>query len=181
MPTAIKFPLCLLSYGNDLGDRMNKIISYSIVNGADKLPDEVVCSVGEEYDDHIDSCILAVEDDEHFVRIEKRAKETGISLKKAKSYILRELKNQAQPVPNNVVPINEYSDVQKVLKKYEDISKDMGKPMGYHVIHPDYKLVIDKISAGYTFIAFSLDTLLLGTLCRELLKLLRSIQILMML
>ena len=53
MPTAIKFPLCLLSYGNDIGDRMNKIISYSIVNGADKLPDEVVCSVGEEYDFHI--------------------------------------------------------------------------------------------------------------------------------
>ena len=53
MPTAIKFPLCLLSYGNDIGDRMNKIISYSIVNGADKLPDEVVCSVGEEYDCHI--------------------------------------------------------------------------------------------------------------------------------
>jgi len=66
------------------------------------------------------------------------------------------------------------SDVQKVLKKYEDISKDMGKPMGYHVIHPDYKLVIDKISAGYTFIAFSLDTLLLGTLCREQLKLLKD-------
>ena len=41
MPTAIKFPLCLLSYGNDIGDRMNKIISYSIVNGAGKLPDEM--------------------------------------------------------------------------------------------------------------------------------------------
>ena len=32
---------------------MNKIISYSIVDGADKLPDEVVCSVGEEHDCHI--------------------------------------------------------------------------------------------------------------------------------
>ena len=53
MITTMKFPLCLLSYGNDIGDRMNKIISYSIVDGADKLPDEVVCSVGEEHDCHI--------------------------------------------------------------------------------------------------------------------------------
>ncbi len=44
--------------------------------------------------------------------------------------------------------------------------------MGYHVIQPNHKLVLEKIKAGYTFIAFSLDTLLLGTICRDELNLL---------
>jgi len=58
-------------------------------------------------------------------------------------------------------------DVRDVLNKYEVISKQMGIPMGYHVIKPEHHLLIDKIEAGYTFIAFSLDTLFLGTLCSE--------------
>ncbi len=65
-------------------------------------------------------------------------------------------------------------DVKEVLKKYEDVSKQMGKPMGYHVIKPDYKLALDKINAGYKFIAFSLDTMFLGTICRQELDALRK-------
>ena len=65
-------------------------------------------------------------------------------------------------------------DVQEVLKRYEEISKDIGKPMGYHVIQPDHKLVLEKIRVGYTFIAFSLDTLFLGTICREQMRLLKE-------
>ena len=34
--------------------------------------------------------------------------------------------------------------------------------LGFHVINPDAKLVIEKIKKGYNFIAFSLDTLFLG-------------------
>lgn len=66
------------------------------------------------------------------------------------------------------------ADVKEVLKRYEEISKQCDKPMGYHVIQPDYKLVLEKIKAGYTFIAFSLDTLFLGTLCRDQLNSLRG-------
>jgi 2-dehydro-3-deoxyglucarate aldolase len=58
-------------------------------------------------------------------------------------------------------------DVREVLETYEKISIKMNKPMGYHVIEPDYHLVLEKIEAGYTFIAFSLDTLFLGTICRD--------------
>lgn len=65
------------------------------------------------------------------------------------------------------------TDVKEVLNQYRVISKKMNKPIGYHVIKPDYKLVLEKIIDGYTFIAFSLDTLFLGTLCREQLKLLK--------
>ena len=68
----------------------------------------------------------------------------------------------------------EDADVKEVLKKYEDISKKHDKSMGYHVVESDYKLVLDKIKAGYTFISFSLDTLFLGATCRDQLNSLRK-------
>ena len=58
-------------------------------------------------------------------------------------------------------------DVKKVLKEYETIAKRYNKLIGYHVIKPDFNLVDDKIKEGYNFIAFSLDTLFLGTKVRE--------------
>ena len=58
-------------------------------------------------------------------------------------------------------------DVIDALLKYETISKKLKKEMGYHVIKPDHKLVIEKIEAGYTFIAFSWDTYFLGIKCRN--------------
>ena len=66
------------------------------------------------------------------------------------------------------------SDVKEVLRQYEVISKKMNKPMGYHVIKPDYNLMLEKAEAGYTFIAFSLDTLFLGTICRDQMSQLRE-------
>ncbi len=59
------------------------------------------------------------------------------------------------------------SDVKEVLLRYEDIAKKYNKLIGFHVIQPDYKLVLDKIDLGYNFIAFSLDTLFLGTIARN--------------
>ncbi len=64
--------------------------------------------------------------------------------------------------------------VKDVLSSYEKISKKVGVPMGYHIIEPDHPLVLDKIRAGYEFIAFSLDTLFLGTICRDQIKRLRE-------
>lgn len=61
-------------------------------------------------------------------------------------------------------------EVKEALCKYEEITKKYDKLTGFHVIHPDYKLVEEKIQAGYNFIAFSLDTLFLGTKVREELK-----------
>jgi len=65
-----------------------------------------------------------------------------------------------------------YNDPKVIdaLKKYEKISKELKKPFGYHVIEPDFKLVIEKIKSGYTIIAFSLDTIFLGTICRNQIK-----------
>lgn len=65
-------------------------------------------------------------------------------------------------------------EVIEALKKYEKISRESKKPFGYHVIEPDFKLVIEKIKSGYTIIAFSLDTIFLGTICRNEIKSLRE-------
>lgn len=66
------------------------------------------------------------------------------------------------------------SDVKEVLERYENTARKYNKFIGYHVIKPDYKLVLDKIKQGYNFIAFSLDVLFLGTICREQVKLLKE-------
>ena len=65
-------------------------------------------------------------------------------------------------------------DVQLALNKYEQIANRYNKWMGYHVIRPDHRMVLEKIQKGYNFIAFSLDTLFLGTICRNQLKLLKE-------
>lgn len=65
-------------------------------------------------------------------------------------------------------------DVKEVIERYEKMAKGSNKLIGFHVIQPDYKLVQDKINAGYNFIAFSLDTLFLGTICREQMQLLNT-------
>ena len=58
-------------------------------------------------------------------------------------------------------------DVKKILNRYEEISKKYDKLIGFHVIQPDFQLVLDKINSGYNFIAFSLDTLFLGNIARN--------------
>lgn len=60
----------------------------------------------------------------------------------------------------------EEKDVLDKLKQYEDLSKTLHKPLGYHVVQPDHEAVSKKIEEGYTFIAFSVDFLFLGSSCR---------------
>jgi 2-dehydro-3-deoxyglucarate aldolase len=55
----------------------------------------------------------------------------------------------------------------KLTNKIIKISKEYKKPLGYHVIQPKKCLVAQKIKEGYTFIAFSIDTLFLGTKIKE--------------
>lgn len=66
-------------------------------------------------------------------------------------------------------------DVIIALQNYEDIVKKYNKWVGFHVIQPDYKMVLDKINKGYNFIAFSLDSLFLGTLIRNQLQELKKV------
>lgn len=64
--------------------------------------------------------------------------------------------------------------VIKLLDTYEKICKEESSPLGFHVVPSDYNLVLSKIESGYSFIAFSLDTLFLGTHCRNQVKNIRD-------
>ena len=65
---------------------------------------------------------------------------------------------------------------EEALDKYERIALASKKYVGYHVIEPDHQLVQEKIKKGYNFIAFSLDTLFLGTLARNQMQSLKNNQ-----
>ena len=54
-------------------------------------------------------------------------------------------------------------DVMEALEFYENTVKKYNKLIGFHVIQPDHRLVLEKIDKGYNFIAFSLDVLFLGS------------------
>jgi 2-keto-3-deoxy-L-rhamnonate aldolase RhmA len=64
--------------------------------------------------------------------------------------------------------------VMEVLSRYEKIVKKHDKLIGFHVVPPDYKLVHEKMAKGYNFIAFSLDTMFLGEMCREQVNLIKK-------
>lgn len=67
-----------------------------------------------------------------------------------------------------------HPDVLRAVKKVEQTCRQKGVALGFHVIQPDYKLVLEKISRGYSFLAFSLEILFLGNSCREQLKAIRE-------
>ena len=58
-------------------------------------------------------------------------------------------------------------DVKKALDTYYKTVKKYDKLIGFHVIEPDFNVVNEKINDGCNFIAFSLDTVLLGNKIKE--------------
>jgi 2-dehydro-3-deoxyglucarate aldolase len=61
-------------------------------------------------------------------------------------------------------------EVSQTLKHYEDTCHKMKKPMGFHVVQPDVEKTLHYKKKGYTFLAVGLDTLYLGTKCKEVIK-----------
>ena len=56
---------------------------------------------------------------------------------------------------------------ENVLKKFVDICGKLNKPAGFHVVAPDYERLKNKISEGFKFLAFGLDSLFLATKCKD--------------
>lgn len=59
---------------------------------------------------------------------------------------------------------------KKCIGEIMDVAKELKKPAGFHVIPPNVNEVQRIIGLGYRFVAVSLDTLFLGTLCRNITK-----------
>ncbi len=68
----------------------------------------------------------------------------------------------------------EHPDVLEALKKVEEITLRMKKPLGFHVIHSDHKKTLDKYNVGYKFLAFSIDFFFLGDKAREEMDMLKK-------
>ena len=62
------------------------------------------------------------------------------------------------------------AEVISFLEKYEVTVKKYNKLIGFHVVPPDFKLVLEKLDKGYNFIAFSFDLNFLGQMIRNELK-----------
>ncbi len=61
----------------------------------------------------------------------------------------------------------DHPKVSEALKKVLAASRRFGIPAGFHVIPPDFKVLLKKVKEGYHFLAFSMDILFLGTSCRR--------------
>ena len=61
----------------------------------------------------------------------------------------------------------EREDVRKALEKVKKVAKKLNKAIGFHIIEPDYERLKEKISEDYSFLAFSIDFLFLGSKARE--------------
>jgi len=66
-------------------------------------------------------------------------------------------------------------EMRRALKRIADICKKKKKVLGFHVIPPDAGAVKKKISEGYKFLAFSLDSLFLGRSCETAVKKLKAV------
>jgi len=64
----------------------------------------------------------------------------------------------------------ETKEFKEIMKKIIEAGKKFKKPAGFHVIPPDGNEVKKYTDMGYKFIAISLDTLILGKKCKEVLS-----------
>ena len=68
----------------------------------------------------------------------------------------------------------ERKEVVEALKKIDQICIEKARPLGFHVISSNHQETLEKIKAGYTFLAMSLDFFFLGDLARKEMKALRK-------
>src|SRR3990167_5457072 len=64
----------------------------------------------------------------------------------------------------------DHPDMIKALEHIKDVSRSYKGSIGLHVIQPNPNEVSRRIEEGYNFIAFSLDTLFLSTICNSTLS-----------
>ncbi|MBI3693967.1 MAG: 2,4-dihydroxyhept-2-ene-1,7-dioic acid aldolase [Acidobacteria bacterium] len=61
----------------------------------------------------------------------------------------------------------EHPAMLEALAEIRRVASARNAAAGYHVVHPRPDLVIEKIEQGYCFLAYSVDMLFLGEMCRH--------------
>lgn len=69
----------------------------------------------------------------------------------------------------------EHKKVKDALERVRSIAQTRSVSSGFHVIPPDPDKLLEKTRDGYTFLAFSLDILFLGEMCRRGLSSIRNL------
>ncbi len=68
----------------------------------------------------------------------------------------------------------DHPDMLDALNRIKEGIQKKIKPFGFHVVKPDVDMAFSKIQEGYSFLAFGVDFLFLGEMCRENLKKLKG-------
>ena len=64
----------------------------------------------------------------------------------------------------------DHPDVLEAFNKIKKAIQKRAKSFGFHVVHPDIQTALAKSKEGYSFLAFGVDFLFLGEMCRGNLK-----------
>ncbi len=64
----------------------------------------------------------------------------------------------------------DHPEVLAAMDKVRETAKTLGKPGGLHVVEPDEKRLKEAAESGFTFIAYSIDTRIIDTVCRAGIK-----------
>lgn len=70
----------------------------------------------------------------------------------------------------------DYGKIENIERKVVSIAQKHKKISGYHIVHPDKKIIKNKIAMGYKFLALGADNVLLGQKCIDIMKTIRNIQ-----
>jgi 2-keto-3-deoxy-L-rhamnonate aldolase RhmA len=68
----------------------------------------------------------------------------------------------------------EHPQMVEALQEIRRVAAQTGVAAGYHVVQPQPDLVREKMAEGYSFIAYSVDFLFLGEMCRQGLNTIRQ-------
>lgn len=60
----------------------------------------------------------------------------------------------------------DHPDVQAAMQRVFEIGRKLNKPGGLHIVEPDKQKLKDSVDQGLTFLAYSIDTRILDTVCR---------------
>jgi 2-dehydro-3-deoxyglucarate aldolase len=69
----------------------------------------------------------------------------------------------------------EHPEFIRAMETIQSIAKRSGKPGGMHIVEPDTPAVIESIKDGARFVAYSMDTRILDTVCRDAISQIRGL------
>jgi 2-keto-3-deoxy-L-rhamnonate aldolase RhmA len=71
----------------------------------------------------------------------------------------------------------DHPNFTSAMDQISETRKKLGKTAGIHVVEPNVQQLVERAEQGYRFIAYSLDTRMLDTVCRQAFETLRGLNV----